>query len=131
MTDGPIRQGACLCGAVRLQITGPVEAPDACHCTQCRKMTGHFWASVDVARTDLDVTGEVRWYKSSEKVERGFCPTCGSTLFWAPIGRDWLAVSMGALDAPTDLHLGKHIFTAEKGDYYDIADGLPQETAPP
>ena len=34
---------------------------------------------------------------------------------------------MGALDAPTGLRLGKHIFVADKGDYYDIADGLPQK----
>jgi hypothetical protein len=33
---------------------------------------------------------------------------------------------MGAFDQPTGTRLGKHIFVAEKGDYYDIADGLPQ-----
>ena len=33
---------------------------------------------------------------------------------------------MGALDGASGTHLAKHIFTAEKGDYYDIADGLPQ-----
>jgi len=33
---------------------------------------------------------------------------------------------MGAFDAPTSAHLEKHIFVAEKGDYYKISDGLPQ-----
>lgn len=33
---------------------------------------------------------------------------------------------MGAFDAPTDTRLAVHIFVADKGDYYDIADGLPQ-----
>jgi hypothetical protein len=33
---------------------------------------------------------------------------------------------MGAFDAPTGTRLAMHIFVAEKGDYYDIADGLPQ-----
>ena len=33
---------------------------------------------------------------------------------------------MGAFDAPTDTKLTIHIFVADKGDYYDIADGLPQ-----
>jgi hypothetical protein len=32
----------------------------------------------------------------------------------------------GALDLPTGLRADKHIFTAEKGDYYEICDGLPQ-----
>jgi hypothetical protein len=33
---------------------------------------------------------------------------------------------MGAFDAPTGTKLEMHIFVADKGDYYDIADGLPQ-----
>jgi hypothetical protein len=33
---------------------------------------------------------------------------------------------MGAFDKPTDTQLGLHIYVADKGDYYDIADGLPQ-----
>lgn len=33
---------------------------------------------------------------------------------------------MGAFDGPTNTKLAKHIFVANKGDYYDIADGLPQ-----
>ena len=40
---------------------------------------------------------------------------------------DTLDLSMGSLDAPTGLRLGKHIFTADKGDYYDITDDLPQK----
>jgi hypothetical protein len=35
---------------------------------------------------------------------------------------------MGALDTPTGTRLAIHIFVAEKGDYYDIADGLPQNS---
>ncbi len=41
--------------------------------------------------------------------------------------RSEIAVAMGALDGPTGTHLHLHIFTADKGDYYEIADGLPQE----
>ena len=33
---------------------------------------------------------------------------------------------MGAFDTPTGTHLAKHIFVADKGDYYEINDGLPQ-----
>jgi len=39
---------------------------------------------------------------------------------------DWIAISMGAFDTPTETKLGFHIFVAEKGDYYEITDGLPQ-----
>lgn len=70
----------------------------------------------------------VTWYHSSEAVRRGFCATCGSFLFWDPIRLDVIAVAMGAFDVPTATRLEKHIFVADKGDYYDIADGLPQST---
>lgn len=39
---------------------------------------------------------------------------------------NFMAVAMGAFDAPTETHLEKHIFVAEKGDYYELNDGLPQ-----
>ena len=120
--------GSCLCGAVKFEVTGALAPPDACHCSQCRRQSGHYWASTDLARDRLKVAGEdnVRWYRSSEKVRRGFCATCGSVLFWDPIGRDKIAVAMGAFDVPTGARLGHHIFVADKGDYYEIADGLPQ-----
>ena len=121
-------KGSCLCGQVSFQVTGALAGPDACHCVQCRKQSGHYFVSTNVARSALTVNGQenVAWYQSSEKIRRGFCSICGSTLFWDPPDRDWVAVAMGAFDAPTGTHLEKHIFVAEKGDYYEIADGLPQ-----
>lgn len=40
--------------------------------------------------------------------------------------RDCTSIAMGAFDTPTSTHLEKHIFVAEKGDYYEIEDDLPQ-----
>ena len=121
-------KGSCLCGAVSFEVDGPLRPPDACHCTQCRKQSGHFWASTDVPRAALAIQGSenITWFKSSEQVRRGFCSTCGAFLFWDPIFKDIMGVAMGAFDDPTGAHLAIHIFVAEKGDYYDIADGLPQ-----
>lgn len=123
-----IHRGSCLCGAVTFEFDGDLRAPDACHCSQCRKQSGHYFASSDVPRAALTVHGadKVTWFASSERVRRGFCATCGSTLFWDPIQRDSIAIAMGAFDTPTQTHLKMHIFVADKGDYYEIADGLPQ-----
>ncbi len=126
-----MHRGSCLCGAVSFEADGELPPPDACHCSQCRKHSGHFFASTDVPRASLTIHGvdNVRWFRSSEKVRRGFCSTCGSSLFFDPIDQvknAWIGVAMGAFDTPTDTKLGIHIFVAEKGDYYDIADGLPQ-----
>jgi hypothetical protein len=123
-----MHKGACLCGAVRFRVEGDLNPPDACHCSQCRKSSGHFWASTDVARAALRIEGEdsISWYASSERVRRGFCRQCGSSLFWDPVHRDKIAIAMGAFESPTGTKLHMHIFVADGGDYYDIADGLPQ-----
>ncbi len=123
-----MHKGSCLCGAVTFEVEGDLPPPDACHCSQCRKQSGHYFASTDIARSALTIHGaeKVTWFRSSEKVRRGFCSVCGSTLFWDPIRRDSTGVAMGAFDTPTGTRLGIHIFVADKGDYYDIADGLPQ-----
>jgi hypothetical protein len=129
MSDAQSFVGGCLCGGVRFIATGPLSDADVCHCTECRKWSGHIWASGDVPAERLAFTSDttLRWYRSSDKVERGFCGTCGSSLFWRPLHRQKIAFALGALAAPTGLAIAHHIFTAEKGDYYAIADGLPQE----
>lgn len=123
--------GSCLCGAIKFEVAGDLGAADACHCVQCRKWTGHFLPGAEVPRSALTIRGaeNISWYQSSEKVRRGFCSVCGSSLFFDPLDRnkhDWTGVSMGAFDTPTGTKLALHIFVAEKGDYYDIDDGLPQ-----
>lgn len=35
---------------------------------------------------------------------------------------------MGAFDSPTGTRLAIHVHVADKGDYYDILDGLPQKS---
>ena len=122
-------KGSCSCASVSFSISEELSAPDACHCVQCRKQSGHFFASANVPKAALTVTGaeNLTWFQSSVKVRRGFCSKCGSALFWDPLERDWLAVSMGSFDTPTSTHLEKHIFVGERGDYYEIEDGLPQE----
>jgi hypothetical protein len=124
-------KGSCLCGKITFEVTTELPPLSACHCKQCRKHSGHFEASVDIPRNSLLINGSenVTWYHSSEKVRRGFCSTCGSSLFWDPLDQDkhnWTAISMGSFDTPTKTKLEKHIFVAEKGDYYEINDGLPQ-----
>lgn len=120
--------GSCNCGGVVFEIDGELAPPSVCHCGQCRKQSGHCWSSTGINKTQLRLTSEetLRWYNASETAKRGFCGTCGAFLFWAQNDEDQISVAMGALDAPTGVQLSRHIFVADKGDYYDISDGLPQ-----
>ena len=124
-------KGSCLCGTVTFEVTGVPSPIEVCHCVQCRKWTGHFFANIEVPRDSLRVHGDdhITWHHSSPKVRRGFCAACGSSLFFDPTDRikhQWIGIEMGALDSSTGSKIALHIFTAEKGDYYDIPDGEPQ-----
>lgn len=39
---------------------------------------------------------------------------------------EWIAVAMGLFDSPPGTQLAKHTFVGDRGDYYNIDDGLPQ-----
>jgi hypothetical protein len=126
-------KGSCLCGAISFEVEGDLPAPSACHCTKCRKHTGHHEAGTDIIRSAMTLHGEdkLTWYHSSRHARRGFCSICGSSLFFDIIHLDRMGINMGAFDTPTHTKLSMHIFVADKGDYYDIADGLPQHLQVP
>jgi hypothetical protein len=128
---GIVASGRCECGGVRYEIHGadPLRNVIACHCGQCRRTSGHFVAATSV-RNDALVLVEaetLRWYRSSKAAERGFCNRCGGNLFWRETSGTATSIMAGTLDTPTGLRMERHIFVADKSDYYDIDDGLPQE----
>lgn len=125
--DKPVH-GSCLCGAVQIDVTRFSGDLTYCHCTQCRKQSGHFYAAANVKLADIRIDGEeaIRWYAASDMAKRGFCTICGSVLFWQPNEGDYLSVMGGCLESPTGLTPDGHIFVADKGDYYTLDDGLPQ-----
>lgn len=120
-----MKTGGCLCGAVTYRIDGALRPVIACHCQQCRKTTGHYVAATSANRADVTISGDVQWYQSSKTARRGFCPICGSQLFWDGAGVN-LSIMAGTIDGATGLKIKGHIFCADKGDYYEIADGAPQ-----
>lgn len=117
--------GGCICGAVTYEVTSELRPVIACHCTQCRKTSGHHVAATSAPRDAVEITGSVTWYTSSETARRGFCGICGSNLFWDGPGTH-LSIFAGTLDGDPGVRLIGHIFCADKGAYYDLTDDLPQ-----
>ncbi len=39
---------------------------------------------------------------------------------------EWVGIAAGCLEAATGLHVTKHIFVKDKGDYYEITDGAEE-----
>ena len=120
--------GGCLCGAIRYEISGPLRSVLNCHCGMCRRFHGHFGAYTSVSRANLRFCGssEPHWYQSSDSARRGFCSICGASLFWQRKDSGEISIAAGSLDKPTGLNTAGHIFTAHKGDYYDIEDQAPR-----
>jgi hypothetical protein len=77
-------------------------------------------------RLSLTCAATLVWYRSSASAERGFCGVCGSNLFWRPQGENRTSIAAGTLDTPTRIAMVRHIFTAERSDYYEIEDDLPK-----
>lgn len=121
-------RGSCECGAVAHAAEADRHAVTICHCGQCLRTSGHAWASVSVPADSIRLTRSdgLKWFKSSDIARRGFCQECGSSLFFDVIGKNRTAIGAGTLDQPTGLRTGKHIFTANKGDYYEITCDAPQ-----
>ena len=122
MTQENTKTGSCLCREVAFEVTGPLRPIIACHCIQCRKTTGHFLASTSANHQDFTLTKEteLQWYRSSDMAKRGFCATCGSTMFWQKDGADYISIAAGTIDGDSGLNIVKHIFSEFAGDYYNI-----------
>jgi len=125
----PGASGRCLCGGVRYEVTGELAQPIACHCSQCARTSGNFAAMAACKTVDLKMQANetLRWYQSSENVQRGFCSRCGGNLFWRAAPGVETFVAAGTLNPPTGLRLRQHIFVSSKSDFYDLTDGLPQK----
>lgn len=89
--------GGCLCGDLRITVSGPPYRVGICHCLDCRKHHGAlFHASAVFPQDAVTITGETRSY-----VGRHFCPRCGSSVFSS--SGDEIEVNLGSLDAPDQL----------------------------
>jgi hypothetical protein len=120
-------RGSCLCGSVVFEVEPPLREALICHCSQCRKQSGHAWAAsaVPLARFRLVRSEGLRWFKASKAASRGFCGQCGSTLFWQPHGRDQMSFSPSALDEASGIGTSGHYMPECAGDYYRPAGPPP------
>ena len=123
-----VHSGSCLCGAVRYEVRGPLRDSIACHCSQCRKTSGHYWSATQARAADLHLLEErgLRWFRSSVQARRGFCQYCGASLFWQMDGLDVTSIGSGTLEHSTGMKTVCHIYVADKADYVEIAPGVPQ-----
>lgn len=121
-------KGRCECGSVEFEVPTVRETVTVCHCSQCRRISGHLWAATHAPFDDLIFIKQdgLTWYKSSDWAKRGFCNTCGTSLFYRMNDEDGIGIAAGCLENADHLTIGKHIFVKDKGAYYTIPAEEPQ-----
>lgn len=96
MTTGVIEiKGHCLCGDVQLRADTKAPRLRACHCDMCRQHTSGMFVSIETLPGSQVITGPFQEYTSSSWAKRGFCPRCGSTLWYEPIATGRKALAAG------------------------------------
>jgi hypothetical protein len=128
-----IREGGCLCGAVRLKARGEPINVRVCHCRNCQKAMGSpFFARALFPQDALTIEGDSARYPSSNAIERVFCKTCCTRLLsWRTNGTA-AGVALATFDDRNAFAPTEHIWVREKMNWVKLDDGLPQyaEQAP-
>src|SRR5947208_9300685 len=97
--DAMIREGGCLCGAVRFRCEGEPLNVCICHCRNCQKAMGSpFFARALFDQQALTVEGETARYPSSEALDRVFCKACGTRLFSRRTNGTVVGVALAVFD---------------------------------
>jgi hypothetical protein len=95
--------GGCQCGAVRYRVAGPVRHASICNCRMCQKALGNvFGAWVEFDAPVQWTRGRPSLFRSSLKVQRGFCNQCGTPLTYQ-WGDNNPAITIGSFDRPNQI----------------------------
>ena len=113
---------SCLCGGIKISVKGKLRNVSNCHCSQCMKTHGNFAAYTACPEENIIFisTKSLKWFKSSNIAKRGFCSTCGASIFYKQIKSDKISIAAGVFEYPTKLKTVSNIFTKGKLDYYTL-----------
>ena len=104
-------QGHCLCEEVQITVAAHRGFKAVCHCRMCQRWTGGLFICVPAEEGDVQVTGPVVRFASSDIAERAFCGTCGSHLWFRGSNSDGhYALMPGLFDGAHDLPLKSEIY---------------------
>jgi hypothetical protein len=119
--------GGCRCGHVRYETASEPRSGALCYCEDCRRAAGApvvGWFSVPEA--SLRFTNAPKRVRSSEGVERGFCPECGTQILFHEHGDAGIDLTICSLDEPDRVKPRDHIWTRSKPAWFAIGDDLPR-----
>jgi hypothetical protein len=107
MEKGETMTGGCLCGALRYEARPDLGTAYCCYCRDCQIGSGSaFCFAVYADQSSFRIlSGDKATYSysadSGNKVERVFCPKCGTAVYWT--GEKWseqVILTVSSLDDP-------------------------------
>lgn len=125
--------GSCLCGTVKVEITGDIKSVTHCHCNMCQKTHGAAFATFAASRDEdfMIVQGgdSIKRYESSPNYFRTFCAHCGSNIQWIHDIKEsngWSTFALSLLDTPFHRNKQKHIYVTSKAPWLSLSDNHPK-----
>lgn len=124
-------RGACLCGAVTVEVRGDRAAMaadlSACHCDPCRTWSGAVLWGFEVAREDFDAQGPARSYRSSPFATRWWCDACGTQLWFEDDGGPF-EVNPGLFAETRDWPLARAVYADRAAAHAVLSGDHPRRT---
>ncbi len=113
--------GSCHCGRVRVTMPEDSVGVIACHCADCQKLHGNFFAMLVADRAAVIWEGEeyLGWHRSSPANERGFCTQCGSRVAKRPVDGVKVMVSAGLFDRALPRGIVKNLWVEQTPAWYE------------
>lgn len=82
------------------------------------------WADFEGSAIEWLGRGRPKYFQSSERTKRGFCPKCGCLICAVDNDRTAVSVSLGCLDNPDSIVPGKtHSFKADAPSWWHVSVG--------
>jgi hypothetical protein len=117
--------GGCNCGAVRYEISEPLQGAVYCHCRRCQRRSGA--AASANGRTApgsfriVSGQGNLRAWRPDDGAEKWFCGDCGSALF-SRSGEQNIGVRLGTLDGDPGVRPSSRQYVAYAAPWEPIPD---------
>ena len=124
MSEQEHHSGRCLCGAVTVEVTGPLGDISACHCVPCTRWSGSMQMGIEIPRDRITVEGPVKTFASSSFAQRAWCDTCGSALWFADTdggAPEVLELAPGLFDNAGGAVLKRVVYADRHPDGYALA----------
>ena len=120
--------GRCMCHAVTWQYDESVSRSLVCHCTDCQRATSApFTAFIGLNPEHMHWSGEINHFESSPNTWRGFCPACGTRLYFKS-GKwpDEIHVHAATLDNPENYKPSAQVVIRSRVHWLDDLANIPQ-----